>query len=377
MRYSSACPIIPTLVVLSASCSRANYYAHAYSSKSFIVVNDVTYSHAAIGGRTWPIITSNQESPSHCTGQPVAVDATAPVTKQIINHALHRLLVVQRRRRVEALAEANPPASLASPLVPARRLRGGHLALAGFPRQPDSVAAHWLLQRPGHLEGYRRSRPATTRARSKYEEPADGPSSCLMGRSSSIRRHRFSPKGGPVPRRFRLLPAAGQYWNTQTAPARLSDKPDPNVMAEIERSDRIANISCRQGHAGRLRRPRWGLCRPQLFARAGSTSRLVGDPASRARVRASQLENGRQVKLGHCPTVGPSTLNCPRDWRRLRAAGARVVGRRGGARLPRRLGSRLRRGARARKPPPRTCGIVQSPRQAGVCDDEKPFHTSP
>ena len=54
----------------------------------------------------------------------------------------------------------------------------------------------------------------------------------------------FSPKGGPkrLAARFRLLPGGrpilefpdGNAW------ARLSDKPDPNVMAEIER-DRIAN----------------------------------------------------------------------------------------------------------------------------------------
>ena len=167
-------------------------------------------------------------------------------------------------RRIALLAACNAVASLrlsrrqtlagiagVAPLVPANAYAAGNLgaALAVFSAANPTVSPFTgFYKDPEHLEGYRTIKAdnymGTLQVRGR--DSADGPEFVLDGEiiSQFDAVIDFSPKGGPkrLATRFKLLQGGrpilefpdGNAW------ARLSDKPDPNVMAEIER-DRVQN----------------------------------------------------------------------------------------------------------------------------------------
>ena len=167
-------------------------------------------------------------------------------------------------RRIALLAACNAVAALrlsrrhalagiaAAPLVPANAYAAGNLgaALAVFSASNPTVSPFTgFYKDPEHLEGYRTIKAdnyaGTLQVRGR--DSADGSEFVLDGEiiSQFDAVIDFSPKGGPkrLAARFKLLPGGRpilEFPDDGNAWARLSDKPDPNVMAEIER-DRIAN----------------------------------------------------------------------------------------------------------------------------------------
>ena len=167
-------------------------------------------------------------------------------------------------RRIALLAACNAVAALrlsrrhalagvagVAPLVPANAYAAGNLgaALAVFSAANPTVSPFTgFYKDPEHLEGYRVIKAdnymGTLQVRGR--DSADGSEFVLDGEiiSQFDAVIDFSPKGGPkrLAARFKLLSGGrpilefpdGNAW------ARLSDKPDPNVMAEIER-DRVQN----------------------------------------------------------------------------------------------------------------------------------------
>jgi len=147
-------------------------------------------------------------------------------------------LKLSRRTALAVLASA--------PLVPARAHARGQLdtALAVFgAADPTKSPFTGYWKDPNHLEGYRTIKADNYSGVLKItgRDSADGPEFVLDGEvlSQFDASIDFSPKGGPkrLAARFKLLPGGrpimefpdGNAW------ARLSDRPDPNVMQDIEK----------------------------------------------------------------------------------------------------------------------------------------------
>ena len=147
--------------------------------------------------------------------------------------------------------------------MPASAYAAGNLgaALAVFSASNPTVSPFTgFYKDPEHMDGYRVIKAdnymGTLQVRGR--DSADGSEFVLDGEiiSQFDAVIDFSPKGGPkrLAARFDCYRAGSAYLEFPDGSrwARLSDKPDPNVMAEIER-DRIANrpMSADNGRASR------------------------------------------------------------------------------------------------------------------------------